>query len=200
MVKIRFIGGTHEVGRNAVLLQSKEANLLLDYGVKIGEKPEFPGHVRSRDVDGIILSHAHLDHIGYLPRLVKNGFGGRVYCTPATREIAELILYDSAKNQERDAEYANRKGITKHTPALPLYDSQDVERTLRLFQTVTRDEYFSPATPIQMRFHDAGHLLGSNMIEAEIRAGEKPIRFLFSGDLGRYDGPLYYDPAPPPAW
>ena len=114
--------------------------------------------------------------------------------------FTEIILLDSAQCQENDAEYANRKGFSKHKPALPLYDGRDVQQTLKLFRRASpRDEWFSPAEPIWMRYHDAGHLLGSNMIEVEIRDRTPPLRILFSGDVGRYDGPLYHDPAPPPA-
>jgi metallo-beta-lactamase family protein len=97
-----------------------------------------------------------------------------------------------------DAEYANRKKFSKHKPALPLYDERDVQQTLRLFEQAPRERWFSPAEPIWMRYHDAGHLLGSNMIEVEIRNRQPPLRLLFSGDVGRYDGPLYHDPVPPP--
>ena len=146
----------------------------------------------------VVLTHAHLDHTGYLPRIVREGYAGPIYGTDATSELAEMILLDSAKCQEQDAEYANRKGYSKHKPALPLYEARDVERTVKLFRTQRRGEWFSPAEPIWMRYHDAGHLLGSNMIEVEIRDRTPPLRILFSGDVGRYDGPLYHDPAPPP--
>ncbi|MCA9249165.1 MAG: MBL fold metallo-hydrolase, partial [Planctomycetales bacterium] len=129
----------------------------------------------------------------------KEGFRNWVYCTPATEELGRLILLDSAVNQERDAEYANRKKFTKHKPALPLYTQEDAEQSLRRFRRVKRGEWFSPAEPIWVRLHDAGHLLGSNMIEVEVRNQDPPLRILFSGDVGRYDAPLYHDPAPPPA-
>ena len=147
----------------------------------------------------MVLTHAHLDHVGYLPRIVKQGFNGPSTAPTATHELAEIILLDSAKCQEYDAEYANSKGFSKHQPALPLYDGRDVEQTMKLFRDRPRGEWFSPAEPIWMRYHDAGHLLGSTMIEVEIRDRTPPLRILFSGDVGRYDGPLYHDPAPPPA-
>ena len=136
----------------------------------------------------MLLTHAHLDHTGYLPRVVKEGFHGPVYCTPATAELAEIILLDSAKIQEHDAAYANKKGFSKHKPALPLYTGQDVLTTLKQFDAVSRNEWQPIAGPIFARWHDAGHLLGSNMIEVEVRRTEKtpsgetarPIRVLFS--------------------
>lgn len=203
MPHITFYGAAETVTGSKYLLESDQTRLLVDCGLFQGIKKlremnwqSLPINVAT--LDAVVLTHAHLDHIGYLPRLVRNGFEGRIYCTPASREIAELILLDSAKNQERDADYANRKGFSKHKPALPLYTSQDVEQTLRLFDTVPRQTWFSPAEPFEICFHDAGHLLGSTMVQVTIHNGKKLIQLLFSGDVGRYDGPLYFDPAPPP--
>ena len=151
-----------------------------------------------KSLDAVILTHAHLDHCGYLPRVVKEGFHHRILCTPATAKLAELIMLDSAKIQEHDAAYANKKGYSKHKPALPLYEGKDVLTTVKLLREVPREKWHQVAGPIWARFHDAGHLLGSNMIEVEVRNQEPPLRILFSGDVGRYDGPLYHDPAPPP--
>jgi metallo-beta-lactamase family protein len=151
-----------------------------------------------KSLDAIVLTHAHLDHTGQLPRLVREGFSGPIYGTKATNQLTEIILFDSAHCQQMDADYANRKGFSKHKPALPLYDEHDVQQTLRLIESQGRGQWFSPAQPIWMRYHDAGHLLGSNIIEVEIRNRKPPLRMIFSGDVGRYDGPLYHDPAPPP--
>ena len=115
-----------------------------------------------RQVNAVVLTHAHIDHIGYLPRFVKDGFRGPVYSTPATESLAELLLLDAAHNQEEEADYANRKGFSKHKPALPLFDADDVKRAMTPFRTVHRDEWFSPAEPIWVRYHDTGHLLGSS--------------------------------------
>ena len=116
---------------------------------------------RLERVNAVVLTHAHIDHIGYLPRFVQRRFSRAGYSTPATEALAELLLLDSAHNQEEEAEYANRKGYSKHKPALPLYDADDVKRAMSRFRTVHRDEWFSPAEPIWMRYHDTGHLLGS---------------------------------------
>jgi len=204
MLRLTFHGAAETVTGSKYLLEAGAAQVLIDCGLFQGlkalrlknwEPPEFdPPSVQS-----IVLTHAHLDHTGYLPRLVRQGFDGPIYCTRATEELATLILLDSAHNQERDAEYANRKGFSKHKPALPLYDGRDVQQTLRLFRNVQRGKWFTPAEPLWMRFHDAGHLLGSNLIEVEVRKREPPVRLVFSGDVGRYDAPLYHDPAPPPA-
>ncbi|WP_428308703.1 MBL fold metallo-hydrolase RNA specificity domain-containing protein [Lacipirellula sp.] len=203
MATLTFHGAARTVTGSKYLLEADGAQVLVDCGLfqglkELRELNWKPTPFDVRAVDAVVLTHAHLDHVGYLPRIVKQGFNRRIYATDATRDLAEIILLDSAKCQEQDAAYANRKGFSKHQPALPLYDDRDVERTLKLFQPVPRGEWFTPTGPIAMRFHDAGHLLGSNMIEVEIRNRPDPLRILFSGDVGRYDGPLYHDPAPPP--
>jgi metallo-beta-lactamase family protein len=203
MASIEFHGAARTVTGSKYLLDVGGQQVLIDCGLFQGLKElrlknwdATPFSVNS--LDAVVLTHAHLDHVGYLPRIVRQGYKGRVFCTEATRELAEIILLDSAKCQEQDAAYANRKGFSKHKPALPLYEARDVEATMKLFRSQPRDEWFSPARSIRMRYHDAGHLLGSTMIETEVDAGSKPLRILFSGDVGRYRGPLYHDPQPPP--
>lgn len=204
MPTITFHGAAQTVTGSKFLLEANGARVLVDCGLFQGLKElrlknwnSLPLDLQS--LDAVVLTHAHLDHTGYLPRVVKQGYDRRVYCTPATAKLAEIIMLDSAHCQEQDADYANRKGFSKHKPALPLYDGRDALRAVKLLRDVPRDEWFTPAKPIWMRFHDAGHLLGSNMIEVEIRDRNPPLRILFSGDVGRYDGPLYHDPTPPPA-
>ncbi len=202
MVRISFHGAAQTVTGSKFLLEVGPAQVLVDCGLFQGLKPLRlrnwePTPFDVKTLQAVVLTHAHLDHAGYLPRIVREGFDGPIYGTGATNELAELILYDSAKCQEQDAEYANRKGYSKHKPALPLYEARDVARTVRMFRAVDRGFWFSPAEPIWMRYHDAGHLLGSNMIEVELRDRTPPLRILFSGDVGRYGGPLYHDPAPP---
>ncbi len=206
-VSLSFHGAARSVSGSKYLLEADGARVLVDCGLFQGLKElrlrnwQPPGFEASA-VHAVVLTHAHIDHIGYLPRLVKAGFRGKVYCSAATRELAELLLLDSAKNQKRDASYANRKGITRHKPALPLYDSGDARRAIKRLRAVEMAEWFSPRKPVSMRLHDAGHLLGSSFIETEIRdrPGDRPpLRVVFSGDVGRYDAPLYFDPQPPPA-
>jgi metallo-beta-lactamase family protein len=205
MIQLSFHGAAETVTGSKYLLEAEGARVLIDCGMFQGLKalrlrnwdrlPFDPG-----SVDAVVLTHAHIDHVGYLPRFVRDGFRGPTYCTPATAELAELILLDAAKIQEEDAEYANRKGFSKHHPAQPLFDARDAERALKSLKTRPMGAWIPVAGPIRTRFHDSGHLLGSGMIEVEIdRTGDQPLRVLFSGDVGRYNAPLYFDPAPPPA-
>jgi metallo-beta-lactamase family protein len=204
MTRLTFHGAARTVTGSKYLLEANGTRVLVDCGLFQGVKKLRllnwePTPFDARSLDAIVLTHAHLDHVGYLPRVVKQGFERKIYCTEATAELAEIILLDSAKIQEYDAEYANKKGFSKHKPALPLYDGRDVEQTVKLFRETSREKWFSPAEPIWMRLHDAGHLLGSNFVEVEIRDQTPPLRIVFSGDVGRYDGPLYHDPQVPPA-
>jgi metallo-beta-lactamase family protein len=204
MIRLTFHGAAETVTGSKYLLEADKARILVDCGLfqglkqlrELNWKPlPFP----AASVQGVVLTHAHIDHIGYLPRFVRDGFRGPVWCTPATADLAAIMLFDAAKNQQEDADYANDKGFSKHEPALPLYEPADVTQALRLLKTVDREEWFSPAEPIWMRYHMAGHLLGASSIEVEIRNNPKPTRIVFSGDVGRYDAPLYFDPMQPPA-
>lgn len=202
MLQLTFLGAAETVTGSKYLLETDDAKVLIDCGLFQGKKElrlrnwQAPP-IDSNSVDAVVLTHAHIDHIGYLPRFVKSGFRRKVYATPATVDLAEIQLFDSARNQESDAEDANRHGYSKHHPALPLYDEGDVARALKLLQGVDREAWFNPAGSIFCRYHDAGHLLGSTMIEVEVRRGATPTRILFSGDVGRYDAPLYFDPKKP---
>ncbi len=203
MTQLAFHGAARTVTGSKYLLEADGARVLVDCGMfqglkKLRLKNWEPTPFDIKSLDAVVLTHAHLDHVGYLPRVVKEGFNRRIMCTPATAKLAELIMLDSAKIQEHDAAYANKKGFSKHHPALPLYEGKDVLTTVKLLREVQREEWHHVAGPIWARFHDAGHLLGSNMIEVEVRNREPALRILFSGDIGRYDGPLYHDPVAPP--
>lgn len=203
MAEIAFHGAAETVTGSKYLLTAGDARVLIDCGLFQGLKELRlrnwqPPRFDVGSLNCVVLTHAHIDHVGYLPRLVKLGFQRPVWCTPATKDLADIILRDAARNQEEEAEYANRKGYSKHRPALPLYDDRDVDRALKLLEPVDREQWFNPAGPIWCRYHDAGHLLGAAMIEVEIRDRPSTLRLLCSGDVGRYDAPLYHDPTPPP--
>jgi metallo-beta-lactamase family protein len=146
----------------------------------------------------VLLTHTHIDHAGYLPRLVREGYRGPVYCTPATRDLASLLLLDAAQIQEEDAAYANRKGYSKHAPALPLFTSEDAEAALARMQTLPYDTWLELGKGIRARFLNAGHILGSASIDVRVARSRSEIGIVFSGDVGRYDMPLHPDPMPPP--
>jgi metallo-beta-lactamase family protein len=202
MDQLTFHGAAETVTGSKYLLESAGGRILVDCGLFQGLKElRLRNWERVRfnpaSVDSVVLTHAHIDHIGYLPRLVKQGFRGPVYCTKATAELCELQLYDTARLEEEDAEYANRHGHSKHRPALPLFDERDVARALKLLRPIERGHWFQAGGPIWCRHHDVGHLLGSAMVEAELRHDTRTTRVLFSGDVGRYNAPLYHDPSPP---
>jgi len=151
-----------------------------------------------RALDAVLLTHAHMDHSGYLPRLVRDGFQGPIHCTPATADLVEILLEDSARIQEEDAEYANRRGFSRHQPALPLYRVEDAKRVLPMLVCEAYGRWFQVFQGVRARYRLAGHIIGSGSIQVEVeRAGRTPLRFLFSGDIGRYDAPLVPDPAAP---
>ena len=196
---LTFLGAAGTVTGSRFLVQTAEARVLVDAGLYQGlaslrrrNWAEFP--VDPASLDEVVLTHAHLDHTGYLPRLVKEGFTGPVRCTAETAELAAIVLRDSAHLQEEDASYANAMGFSKHHPALPLYDAADVERTLPLLEPVGLDEPTTIAGGVGLRLLAAGHILGS----ATVSLTADGHRVLFSGDLGRSHHPLLGPPADPP--
>jgi len=198
---ITFHGGAGTVTGSKHLVEHDGTRALIDCGLFQGRKElrlrnwQAPGF-DPRAVGAVVLTHAHIDHSGYLPRLVKDGFEGPVYTTPATADLVDLLLRDSAMIQEEDAEYANRKGFSKHKPALPLYTVRDAERAIGRIEAVAFGEWASLGPGVRFRFVPAGHILGSAFVELEPEGGP---RVVFSGDVGRYDAPLVPDPTPPPA-
>ena len=206
MVRLTFLGAAGVVSGSRHLLEVGGGRLLVDCGLFQGEKRLQqrnwePLGVPPQSLDAVVLTHAHIDHSGWLPRLVREGFRGPIHATPATVDLLDLLLYDSAKCQAEDAAYANRKGYSAHRPALPLYEERHVAAALEHVRAVERGIWFEPVRGIRCRYHDAGHMLGSGFLEVEVaEAGAaRPLRIVFSGDVGRYDAPLYHDPAPPPA-
>jgi metallo-beta-lactamase family protein len=195
MPTLTSLGGAGTVTGSKHLLESEGGRLLVDCGLFQGLKnlrelnwAPFP--VSPGSIDAVILTHAHLDHTGYLPKLVRDGFRGPVYATPATRDVAALILADAAHLQEKDAEYANRKGFSSHKPALPLYTVKDAERALGLFRPVDFDVPFDASLGAELLFRHAGHILGAASVEVTFGGA----KVLFSGDIGRYGDPMLPDP------
>lgn len=188
---LTFLGAAGTVTGSKFLLTVDDRRFLIDCGMFQGDKEwrlrnwdPFP--TPPAGIEAVLLTHAHLDHCGMLPRLVKQGFTGRIYCTSDTAELATIVLLDSAHLQEKDAEHANEKGYSKHAPAEPLYTQADAEKTLRLFKTVEFDTPLDLGGGVSATFTRAGHILGS----ASIRVAAGGTSVLFSGDLGRRDHPI----------
>jgi metallo-beta-lactamase family protein len=200
MTKLTFYGATGIVTGSRYLLETGGKRLLVDCGLFQGLKEDRlrnwePFPVSPIDIDAVLLTHAHIDHSGYLPRLGRNGFKGKVYCTHATSDLCDVMLQDSAHLQEEDAEWAGKKGFSKHDPPLPLYTVEDAQKVLKHFAPVYygEDLFLTPA--MRVKFRDAGHILGSAQVDVKLTNDSKIQRVLFSGDLGRPDQPILRDPA-----
>lgn len=186
------------------LIESDRARVLIDCGLFQGLRQlrERNWHEPPFDVttvDAVIITHAHIDHTGYLPRFVRHGFRGPVFCSRGTSDLLKILLPDAARLQEEEADYRNRHKITKHLPALPLYTEQDARETLKLIQVVPNNgQSINVAKGITAEFRIAGHILGSSQVLVTSN-GAQNRKVLFSGDLGKYDQPIIHDPVPPPA-
>lgn len=201
-MKITFLGAARTVTGSKHLVQTEGYNLLLDCGFYQGDKKESDRlnrelPFRAEDIDAVILTHAHLDHCGTLPVLVKQGFKGRIYCTPATAEIARLILLNSASIQKTDSDYYNAH-VNGREPVRPIYTAEDVEKTVKHFEAVP---YSNPGNVwktinanIRFKFYEAGHILGSAAVLLEIKEKGSVKNMAYSGDLGRADLPILRSP------
>ncbi|HET7789775.1 MAG TPA: MBL fold metallo-hydrolase [Gemmatimonadales bacterium] len=200
---LQFLGAAGTVTGSMHLVTAGGSRVLLDCGLYQGLKDLRQRNWGTRLVDpgtvrAIVMSHAHIDHSGYLPLVVQQGFRGPIYCTAATADILGVVLPDAAHLQEEDAERANRHGYTRHRPALPLYTSADAAAALKLLQTRRYETAFPVAPGITALYRRAGHIMGSATIELSL-AGPPPSTLVFTGDLGRYDRPILLDPEPVPA-
>ncbi|RNL85376.1 MBL fold metallo-hydrolase [Sinomicrobium pectinilyticum] len=197
-VKIQFLGAAGTVTGSKCLMDTSGLKILIDCGLFQGTKAwrelnwQEPGFDVEK-LDFVLLTHGHLDHVGYLPRLVKRGFTGKIYGTAPTLAITRIILKDSAKIQEEDAERANKEGFSRHHPALPLYTEEDAQNTLEYLEIQPRDHWIPLSEDITVRFRYNGHILGATFIEMDIYGK----RFVFSGDIGRPEDPLLFDPDKP---
>ena len=205
MATVTFWGAAGTVTGSKYLIDNNHKRVLIDCGLFQG-----PRLLRDRNwaeapfpptsVDAVLLTHAHIDHTGYLPRFVKQGFRGPVYCSRGTAELLRILLPDSARLQEEEADYRNRHKVTRYNPALPLYTEEDAETALGLLQVVQNDgQPFKIAKGISAEFRIAGHILGSSQVLVLIETDQGVKRILFSGDLGKYDQPIIRDPVAPPA-
>lgn len=199
-VAIKFLGAARTVTGSRYLVTAGKFTFLFDCGLFQGLKElrlrnwdEFP--VAPSAIDAVVISHAHIDHTGYLPRLVREGFRGTIYCTPPTAELMEIMLLDSAKLQEEEAAFARRKGYSRHTNPMPLYTSEDAEKVFPLIHTVGYDTPINIHDSVSIRYLDAGHLLGSAITEVMIKGDTQTKKIVFSGDLGRQQDAMLRPPA-----
>ncbi len=198
MPRLGFFGAAGTVTGSRYLLEAAGHRLLIDCGLFQGIKQLrlrnwAPPTVDPATIDAVVLTHAHIDHSGYLPRLMTEGFRGPIYCTPATLELCRILLPDSGRLQEEDARFANKHGFSKHHPALPLYTQDDADAVLEQFRTVEAHKPFEPVSGISAEFRHAGHILGA----AFVRLASDGISITFSGDIGRSNDVLMNPPEAP---
>jgi metallo-beta-lactamase family protein len=199
---ISFFGAAKNVTGSCYLLTVDDTKIVIDCGMyqerKLKDRNWAPFGFDPKSVSAVILTHAHLDHCGRLPKLVHEGFSGNVFCTPATCDIAQIILADSAKIQEEDVAYKKRRhrkeGRKGPHPLVPLYTKEDAENVNHLFTKFGYGQPFKVADGIEATFNDAGHILGSATLSITIDGGDEKRTIIFSGDIGRWDTPLLNDP------
>ncbi len=198
MATIQFLGAAQTVTGSMHLVSANGRRVLLDCGLFQGLKELRDRNWREppfdpASLDAVVISHAHIDHTGSLPLLVRRGYRGPIYCTPATEELLGVLLPDSAHLQEEEAERANRHGYSKHKPALPLYTAADAEKALGQLHSAGYGKPFPVAGDITVTYRRAGHILGAATVDVQLGSG---LHIVFSGDLGRYDRPILPDPEP----
>ncbi|MFO3153965.1 MBL fold metallo-hydrolase, partial [Legionella pneumophila serogroup 1] len=196
-MKLTFLGATQTVTGSKYLLTIDSKKILIDCGLFQGYKElrlrnwaSLP--IDPRDIDAVIITHAHIDHTGYLPLLVKNGFQGKIYATPGTKALCAILLPDSGHLQEEEARLANKYGFSKHKPALPLYTEKDARTALKHFETVDFNAPHQLFNGFSFEFHRAGHIVGAAMIKIKT----SKCSLLFSGDVGRPYDPVMKAPTP----
>jgi metallo-beta-lactamase family protein len=198
-MKLTFLGAAGEVTGSQHLLETADRRILFDCGLFQGHRAECRAknerfHCDPKRLDAVILSHAHTDHCGNLPGLIKAGFKGPIFCTPATADVAAVMLYDSAGIQAEDARYLRKKLHPGHPSVEPLFDEGHVDQTIKLFETIEYGVWHRLADDVKLRFSHAGHILGSAITELELKDGDEWKRVVFTGDLGRRDLPLLRNP------
>lgn len=198
-VTAKFLGGAQSVTGSKYLIDLGEFEFLVDCGLFQGRRAlrernwdKFP--MPLPEMEAIVLTHAHLDHIGYLPRLVKQGFDGPIYCTSATMELAKILLRDSGKLQEEEAEYARKKGYSRHPHPEPLYTMEEAEAVFPLFADSPFNHPVQIHPSVEVTFYYAGHILGASCVKIKIKGDSQEKTLVFSGDLGRYHDPILYPP------
>lgn len=197
-LKLKFFGAAETVTGSKMRIDYNQKQFLVDCGLFQGpqelREKNWAGFSELKNCQALVLTHAHIDHSGYIPKLVKDGFKGPIYCTPATLELCRLMLMDAAYLQEEDAKYANLKKYSRHKPALPLYDRSDAEKALLLFRPVEFHEWKELTAGLSFRFFHAGHILGSAVTQFSFQTNDKTKILTFSGDLGNGRSVIMRDP------
>jgi metallo-beta-lactamase family protein len=204
MPKLTFLGAAGTVTGSKYLVEAANKRLLLDCGIfqgtpDLSDRNYKPLPIDPKSFDYLVLTHAHLDHTGLLPRLLKDGYRGPIFANPATIDLTTLLLKDSAHLQEDDAERARAKGYSHHANPQPLYTAEDVDPVLRAFKPMPRSGGFDVSPEFHIDSYDAGHILGSSSLVLTITENAKKTTVIFSGDIGRYNQPILNDPVTPPA-
>lgn len=202
-MKLSFFGGARNVTGSNYLLEAGKSRVLVDCGMyqerDLRSRNFEPFPFSPSDVDAVLLTHAHLDHCGLLPKLVKHGFRGRIYATAASADIAEIVMLDSARIQFEDMKHKKRRhaktGKKSPYPYEPAYTVEDAEKAVKLFSPVAYGDTVEPVAGLTCTFSDAGHILGSSMIRVQTRNGSDPCSIVFSGDVGRWGSPILRDPS-----
>ena len=201
MLRLTFMGAAGTVTGSRHLVEVNDKRLLVDCGLFQGPKKNRlknwePFPVEPSSIDAVMLTHAHIDHIGFLPAIVKEGFRGPIYCTKATAELAGILLPDTGHLQEEEAKWANKKGYSKHKPAKPLFTEDDAREVLQYLEPVEYGEHFEPAPNIRGKFRDTGHILGAGFLDLKRTDTRQPRKIIFSGDVGRPVDAILRAPVP----
>lgn len=201
-ISVQFLGAAQTVTGSKYLLEIDDFRLLIDCGLFQGLRKlrrrnwdSFP--VPPEQIDAVVLTHAHLDHSGYLPRLYASGYRGKTHCTDATADLLEVLLLDSAKLQMEEADFAKKKGYSRHENPKPLYDTDDVEKMLPHLVTHPFDAWYEIHPQVRIRHHYAGHILGASGVEVQVTGDQQTKSLYFTGDIGRVDDMILYDPRGP---
>ena len=201
-MKLQFLGADRQVTGSRHYLEAGDTKILVDCGMfqerQYLDRNWEPSPVPPKEINALVLTHAHLDHCGLIPRLVHEGFRGPILTTPASADLAELILRDAAEIQMEDVAFKQKRhrkeGRRAEHPEIPLFTDKDVDRSVPLFDKVPYGQPAGVDGNVQVTFHDAGHILGSAIVQLDVRHNGQSRRILFSGDLGQWDKPILRDP------
>jgi len=198
-VNIKFLGAARSVTGSKHLLEIDKKKILVDCGMFQGKKElrlrnwdKLP--IDPKEIDLVVITHAHIDHTGYLPRLVKDGFSGKIICTAATEDLMQIMLLDAAKLQEEEALFAFKKGYSRHSKPEPLFSAEDAQQVLQLVESHPFKKEIKLLPNVSIFLHNAGHILGAAFVEMILKGNTQQKKIVFSGDLGRYNDPIMYDP------